>query len=570
MGTVNHHHFDALVVGSGISGGWAAKELCERGLRVLMIERGPNVVHQKDYPGEGKAPWEMPLRGKVDPDLVDDKYFIQRQCYAFNDATKHFFADDRAIPYEHDADKPFSWIRGNQLGGRSLLWHRQSYRLGDLDFEANAKDGHGVDWPIRYADLKPWYDHVERFIGVSGQAEGLAHLPDGEFQPAFEMNCVEKVAKKRIEKAFPGRTLTMGRTAHLTKPTPEQAELGRHTCQSRNECQRGCSFGAYFSTQSSTLPAATATGNLTLLTDSIVHSLIYDRAKNLVSGVNVINADTHNTTEYFARVIFMCASTLGTTQIMLNTRTPEFPSGIANSSGELGHNLMDHCFRSGANGKFEGFEDQYYWGRRPTGIYIPRFRNITEQHPKFLRGYGFQGGAGREGWKGAGSRPGFGAEFKHSIRAPGPWSMGIGGWGEMLPRHENYVALSKTRVDAWGMPQLHISCQWSDNEKHMLEDIAETAEEMLLAAGMRDVSKYNDAAPPGLCIHEMGTARMGRDEKTSVLNGNNQTHDIPNLYVTDGSCMTSSACQNPSLTYMAITARAANHAADQLHTGALT
>ncbi len=570
MGAISEHHFDALVVGSGVSGGWAAKELCERGLRVLMIERGPNVVHRQDYPGEGKAPWEMPLRGKVDPQLVEDKYNIQRQCYAFSDYTKQFFADDRAIPYTHDEDKPFSWIRGNQLGGRSLLWHRQSYRLGDLDFTANAKDGHGVDWPIRYADLKPWYDRVERFIGVSGQAEGLAHLPDGEFQPPFEMNCLEEIAKERIEKAFPGRTLTMGRTAHLTKPTAEQRGLGRHNCQSRNECQRGCSFGAYFSTQSSTLPAAAATGNLTVLTDSIVHSLIYDGKTNRVSGVNIIDADTHSTTEYFGRVVFMCASTLGTAQIMLNTRTTEFPTGIANSSGELGHNLMDHCFRSGASGTFAGMEDKYDWGRRPTGIYIPRFRNVTDQHPDFLRGYGYQGGAWRDGWHGAESTKGFGVEFKESIRTPGPWKMHIGGWGEMLPRHENQVTLSETNVDAWGMPQLHFSCQWSDNEMKMLQDIADSAEEMLIAAGLEDVSKYNDAAPPGLCIHEMGTARMGRDPKTSVLNGNNQAHDIPNLYVTDGSCMTSSACQNPSLTYMAITARAANHAANLLKAGELS
>jgi choline dehydrogenase-like flavoprotein len=569
MGNIKHHQYDALIVGSGITGGWAAKELCEKGLKTLMLERGPNVVHQKDYPGEGKAPWEMPMRGKVDPKLVADQYSIQKQCYAFNDATKQFFANDSQIPYTHDPDKPFSWIRGNQLGGRSLLWHRQSYRWGDLDFSANAKDGHGVDWPIRYADLKNWYDHVERFIGVSGQAENLAHLPDGEFQPAIEMNCVEKIIKQRIEKAFPGRVMTIGRTAHLTQPTAEQQDLGRQQCQNRDECQRGCSFGAYFSTQSATLPAATRTGKLTVATDTIVHSIIYDDKNNRVTGVRVIDANTHETTEYFAKVVFLCASTLGTTQVLLNSKSAAFPTGLANHSGEVGHNLMDHCFQSGAYGRFPGMEDKYYRGRRPTGIYIPRFRNVTDQHPDFLRGYGYQGSAYREGWKDVARKPGFGSDFKESIQTPGPWMMNIGGWGEMLPRHENKVTLEPTAVDAWGMPQLRIDCQWSDNEYRILEDIADSAAQMLEAAGLEDVEKYNDAAPPGLCIHEMGTARMGRDPATSVLNAHNQSHDIPNLFITDGSCMTSSACQNPSLTYMALTARAASYAVEQLKQGKL-
>ncbi|MFT5483181.1 MAG: choline dehydrogenase-like flavoprotein, partial [Halieaceae bacterium] len=355
-----------------------------------------------------------------------------------------------------------------------------------------------------------------------------------------------------------------------TKPTEEQTRLGRHTCQNRDECQRGCSFGAYFSTQSATLPAAQATGKLTVVTDNIVHSLIYDEKTNRVLGVNVIDAESRETTEYFGGVVFMCASTLGTTQILLNTKSAAFPTGLANSSGELGHNLMDHCFRAGASGRFPGMEDKYYQGRRPTGIYIPRFRNVVDKHPDFLRGYGYQGSAYREGWNSQAQQKGFGVDFKNSIRKPGPWMMGIGGWGECLPRHENQVTLHSDHVDAWGMPQLHISCQWSDNEMRILEDVADSAEEMLLAAGLEDVEKYNDAAPPGLCIHEMGTARMGRDPQTSVLNGHNQSHDIPNLFITDGSCMTSSACQNPSLTYMALTARAVNYAADQLKSGGLT
>jgi choline dehydrogenase-like flavoprotein len=569
MGNITSHHFDALVVGSGISGGWAAKELCENGLKTLMLERGPHVEHGKDYPGEGKAPWQMPLRGRVDPELVADQYNIQRQCYAFNDATKQFFANDRDIPYSQPEDKPFSWIRGNQLGGRSLLWHRQSYRWSDLDFGANAKDGHGVDWPIRYRDLASWYDHVEKFIGVSGQAENLPQLPDGKFLPPMEMNCVEKVAKGRIEQAFPGRVVTIGRTAHLTRPTQEQKDLGRHQCQNREECQRGCSFGAYFSTQSATLPAAVRTGNLTVATDAIVDSVIYDPNTNRVTGVRVVDANTLATTEYFARVIFVCASTLGTAQLMLNSSSAAFPSGLANSSGELGHNLMDHCFRSGASGRFPGMEDKYYRGRRPNGIYIPRFRNVTDQHPDFLRGYAYQGGAARAGWRQVSEQPGFGADFKQAIRSPGPWSMNLGGFGEMLPNHANKVSLNREQLDAWGMPTLHIDCAYGDNEKRLLADMAVSAAEMLEAAGVVDIEMFNDDAPPGLCIHEMGTARMGRDAKTSVLNGNNQAHDIPNLFVTDGSCMSSTACQNPSLTYMALTARAANFAAVQLKAGAI-
>ncbi|MBT4518814.1 MAG: GMC family oxidoreductase [Halieaceae bacterium] len=569
MGNVNSHHFDALVIGSGISGGWAAKELCQQGLKTLMLERGPNVVHRQDYPGEGKAPWEMHLRGKVASDLTTHQYSIQKDCYAFNDATRQFFANDRDIPYSQSQDKPFSWIRGNQLGGRSLLWHRQSYRWSDLDFGANAKDGHGVDWPIRYKDIEPWYDHVERFIGVSGQAENLPQLPDGQFQPPMEMNCVETVMKGRIEKAFPGRIMTIGRTAHLTEPTQEQKELGRQRCQSRNECQRGCSFGAYFSTQSATLPAAQATGNLTVATDTIVHSVIYDARSNRATGVRVVDAVTKETSEYFGKVVFLCASTLGTTQVLLNSVSPDFPDGLANTSGQVGRNLMDHCFQAGAKGRFPGMEDKYYRGRRPNGIYIPRFRNVTDQHPDFLRGYGYQGGAARKGWKPMGEQAGFGTSFKNGLRQPGPWMMDLGGFGEMLPQENNTVKLNPELLDAWGMPTLHIDCAYGDNEKRMLKDMAETAAEMLETTGVVDIETYNKDVPPGLCIHEMGTARMGKDPRSSVLNGNNQAHDISNLFITDGSCMASTACQNPSLTYMALTARAAHYAVEQLKQGAI-
>lgn len=562
--------FDAIVVGSGISGGWAAKELTEKGLKTLMVERGRPVEHRKDYVGEGIKPWQMPFRGQIEKSIVDEQHYVQKKCYAFNDATKHFFGNDKDYPYSTPKDKPFDWIRGNQLGGKSLLWHRQSYRWSEHDFNANARDGHGVDWPIRYKDIEKWYDHVEIHAGISGSKENLEILPDSQFLPPFEMNAVEKEMKARIEKKWKTRKLIMGRTAHLSVPAPHHTAQGRIQCQARNECQKGCSFGAYFSTQSSTLPSALATNKLTIATNSVVHSVIYDPKTNRATGVRVIDAETLETREYFAKVIFLCASTLGTTQIMLNSVSESFPSGIANSSGALGHYLMDHLYGAGASGRVEGFTEEYYSGRRPTGLVMPRFTNYSEMNPNFLRGYQLTGSAMREGWDSFSERDGFGADYKNTIRSAGSWIFSLGGSGEMLPRYENQVSLHPTLKDKWGMPQLHIECDLSENDWKMFEDIADTCAEILEGIGVKDVQKKIDAKKdwhPGLAIHEMGTARMGKDPKTSVLNSWNQAHDVPNLFVTDGSCMTSSASQNPSLTYMALTARAADYAVQQLKLG---
>jgi choline dehydrogenase-like flavoprotein len=556
--------FDAIVVGSGISGGWAAKELTERGLKVLLLERGRHVTHRDDYVTEGKANWELPYRGQIPEAIVERDYGIQKTCYAFNDFTKHFFVNDREHAYETPADKPFSWIRGYHLGGRSLQWHRQTYRWSDLDFEANLKDGHGVDWPIRYRDIASWYDYVETFAGISGSAEGLPQLPDGQFQPPFEMNCVEKDVKRSIEAAFPERNLIIGRAAHLTEPTEAQLELGRGRCMNRNECQRGCSFGAYFSSLSATLPAAERTGNLTTVTDAIVSSVAYDADTNRVTGVNVIDANTREGRTYSGRMVFLCASTLGTTQIMLNSVSAAFPNGIANSSGTLGHYLMDHIGGSTSTGIFNGHNDKYHSSRRPNECYIPRFRNVSEQDDRFLRGFGYQGGARRANWQRGTDSAGIGTELKASLRQPGPWVFAIEGFGEMLPDERNRVWLDENRKDQWGMPVLHIDCEHRENEHAMIKAMARDAGDMMRAAGLTDIREQSVLAPPGLLIHEMGTARMGRDPRTSVLNEHNQAHDIPNLFVTDGSAMTSSACQNPSLTYMALTARAAATAVELL------
>lgn len=561
MAATKANLYDAIVVGSGITGGWAAKELTAGGLETLLLERGNNVVHSKDYIGEHLPTWELPFRDKGNRRLYEEQFPVQSQCYAFGEATRHFFVNDKENPYTHEEDKPFSWIRGYHLGGRSLMWARQSYRWGEQDFTANARDGYGVDWPIRYADLAPWYDYVESFAGISGQAEGLPQLPDGKFLPPMPMNCVEGVVKERLEAAFPDRKMTIGRVAVLTRE-----HNGRAPCHYCGPCERGCSTGSYFSSLSATLPAALATGKLTIRPDSIVHSVIYDEEHDRATGVRVIDRQTGAAVEYFARVIFLCASTLGSTHILLNSATPRFPNGLANSSGSLGHYLMDHTFRVGAWGLMPGYEDRYYSGRRPNGIYVPRFRNVEDEHTDFVRGYGFQGGASREGWDRGLYEPGLGAELKHRLRRPGPWTMSFSGFGECLPRYENYVELDPEKVDAWGIPALRIHCSFGDNEMALREDVQVTAAEMLEAAGCRDVEAYDrfDETPPGLGIHEMGTARMGRNPESSVLNSHNQAHEIPNLFVTDGASMASSACQNPSLTYMALTARAANYAVEQL------
>jgi choline dehydrogenase-like flavoprotein len=559
--------YDAIVIGSGMSGGWAAKELSEKGLKTLVIERGKNTEHRVDYVGENRPTWETKFRDRVDPNLAKSEYPIQSQCYAFKEGTRNFFTNDNEQPYSMPKDKPYAWIRGDQVGGRSLLWARQSYRWSDLDFEANKKDGHGVDWPIRYKDIESWYTYVEKFAGISGSEEQIPHLPDSHFLPAIEMNCVEKDVKKKMEAKFDNRKMIIGRCAHLTKPTDEQLALGRANCQYRNQCQRGCSFGAYFSSVSATLPAAKRTGNMTLVADTIVHSIIYDEQTNKARGVRTINRVTGEKKEYYARIVFMCASTFATLQIMLNSKSERFKNGFANDSGTLGHYLMDHHHNAGARGRHTGFKDRYYYGRRPTGIYVPRFRNLKDNDSEFIRGFGFQGNASRSDWQSAASKPGFGADYKNSIKTPGDWGFYLIGFGETLPYYDNAVSLHPTKTDRWGIPQLHIDCTIFQNEKKMREDMANSAAEILRTAGLVDVQPYNEDVTPGLGIHEMGGARMGHDPKTSVLNKFNQCHDVDNVFITDGSAMASSACQNPSLTYMALTARAVDYAVTQFKQG---
>ncbi len=549
--------YDAIVVGTGISGGWAAKELTEKGLKTLVLERGRMVEHLKDYPTMNKAPWELPYNDRLTAEEAKDYLVQNRTGYTVKQSTKHFWIKDTEHPYTEI--KRFDWIRGYHVGGRSLMWGRQSYRLSDIDFEANLKDGIAVDWPIRYADLAPWYDHVESFIGVNGQAEGLPQLPDGKFLPPMEMNCVEKHMKESIAKNFNDRIMTIGRSANLT-----QNHNGRNKCNYRNLCTRGCPYGAYFSSQSSTLPAAQATGNMTLRPFSIVTEVLYDKEKKKATGVRVQDAETGETMEFYANIVFLNASTLGSTWILLNSKSDVFPEGMGNASGELGHNLMDHHFRVGASGRFDGFEDQYYSGRRPNGIYIPRFRNINEQRTDYIRGFGYQGSGSREGWQRAVAELGVGEQLKEDITTPGEWRMGLTGFGECLPYHENKVSLNKDKLDKHGLPTFIIDCEFKENELAMRKDMKQSAVDMLEAAGAKDITPYDSMGGPGLGIHEMGTARMGRDPKTSVLNKWNQLHEVPNVFVTDGAAMTSAACQNPSLTYMALTARAADYAVNEL------
>jgi choline dehydrogenase-like flavoprotein len=553
--------FDAIVIGSGISGGWAAKELTERGLRVLMLERGKNIEHIKDYGNALKAPWEYPHRGGRTM-AMEEAYPVLRRDYPLNEKNLDWWASDKDSPYTEI--KRFDWYRGYHVGGRSLLWGRQSYRHGDLDFEANAREGIAVDWPIRYRDVAPWYDHVERHAGISGSREELPQLPDGQFQPPMPLNCVEEIIAGRVAAKFAGRRIIPGRVANLTQTLP-----GRGACQYRNACWLGCPFGAYFSTQSSTLPPAKATGRLTLKTFQIVTDLVYDRDRKRARSVHVLDAVTGQTTEYSARVIFLCASTLNSTWILMRSANDVWPGGLGSSSGELGHNLMDHHFRCGANADFAGHEDRYVFGRRPTGFYIPRFRNLAGERRDYLRGFGYQGSASRQGWERAVAELGVGGTFKDAMAQPGPWRVGATAFGEMLPNHANRISIDTSRVDKWGLPVLAIDCATGENERLMRRDMMNDLAEMLEASGATNVSVYDNDYAPGMGIHEMGTARMGRDPKTSVLNGRNQVWDCHNVFVTDGSCMTSSACQNPSLTYMALTARAAAFAVEELKRGNL-
>jgi choline dehydrogenase-like flavoprotein len=553
--------FDAIVVGSGISGGWAAKELTERGLRVLMLERGKNIEHRRDYPSARKAPWEYPHRGGRTREMIDNYPVLQRD-YPLNEKNLDWWVSEKDSPYTEI--KRFDWYRGYHVGGRSLTWGRQSYRWSDFDFEANSKDGIAVDWPIRYADLAPWYDHVERHAGISGSIEGLPQLPDGQFQPAMPLNCVEEAVAGRIAKQFEHRRLISGRVANLTRALP-----GRIPCQFRNACSLGCPTGSYFSTQSSTLPAATATGKLTLKTFAIVTDVVYDRSRQRATGVRVMDAVTKATTEYSAKVVFLCASTLNSTWLLMRSATDVWPGGLGSSCGELGHNLMDHHFRLGADGVVDDHQDKTVYGRRPTGFYIPRFRNLFGDKRQYLRGFGYQGSASRQGWERAIAELGVGAAFKDQMSTPGPWRMGATAFGEMLPNHANRISLDPAKTDKWGLPVLAIDCAIGENEQLMRRDMMNDMAEMLEASGVTDVRVYDNGYFPGMGIHEMGTARMGRDPKTSVLNGNNQVWDCRNVFVTDGSCMASAACQNPSLTYMALTARAAAFAVDELKRGNL-
>ena len=552
--------FDAIVVGSGISGGWAAKELTEKGLRTLVLEAGPPIVPARDYVEHVQA-YSLPYRGYGNLRKLREQQPIQSLTGSCNEWSSKFFVNDRENPYHNDPDKPFAWIRGRHVGGRSIMWGRQVYRWSDLDFEANAREGLGVDWPLRYADIAPWYSYVEKFIGVSGQAEGLAHLPDGEFLPPMQLNCAELQVQEAMARRWRReRLLTIGRCAVLTRP-----HQGRAACHYCGPCERGCITHSYFSSIGSTLPAAAATGRLTLRPNSVVAQVMYDERTDRATGVRAVDAATMQPLEFRSRLVFLCASALESARILLNSKTARFPTGLANSSGELGRNLMDHPFGAGANGTLPGMEDRKTFGNRPNGIYVPRFRNVTDKHPQFVRGYGFQGGAARRDWGRGATTPGFGAQFKNALlKSLGPWGLWLGGWGECLPRPDNFVALHPTLKDKWGVPALHIQCTWGPNELAILKDVQVTAAEILEAAGAKDIETFNDELPPGLCIHEMGTARMGRDPKTSVLNGWNQSHDVPNLFVTDGACMASSGNQNPSITYMALTARACDYAVEQL------
>jgi choline dehydrogenase-like flavoprotein len=549
------NNFDAIVVGSGISGGWAAMELTKKGLKTLLLERGRNVEHIKDYPTASKAPWEFNHPG-MQSKALKEKQPIQIKGFC-NEANSHFYVDDNEHPYNQL--KPFDWIRGYHVGGRSLMWGRQCYRWSDLDFKANAKEGISIDWPIRYKDIAPWYSYVERFVGISGSKEGIRHLPDGEFLPPMEMNCMEQHVARSLKEKKTGRQMIIGRVANLSR-----GWNGRGPCQFRNQCDRGCPFGGYFSSNSATIPVAMNTGNLTLRPNSIVMEVIYDKESKRASGVRIIDAETMKTEEYFAKVIFLNASTLGTTAILLNSVSDAFPNGLGNGSDQVGRNLMDHHYRVGASGTYEGFSDKYMFGRRPNGIYVPRFRNLDEKTKMkdFLRGYGFQGGGSRGR---AQNIEGVGADFKAQVTEPGLWSMWIGAWGEHLPYADNTVKLNKEKKDKWGLPTLDISCDFRENELNMRKDMRQTLEETLTISGLKDVTSYDDPkASPGLCIHEMGTARMGRDPKTSVLNKWNQMQEVKNVFITDGACMTSSANQNPSVTYMALTARAVDHCVAEL------
>lgn len=555
--------FDAIVIGSGISGGWAAKELCEKGLKTLVLERGRNVEHKKDYPTMVSNPWDMPHRNQIPlADRIENP--VVNRCYAYKEDTEHFFVKDTEHPYVQE--KPFDWVRGYQVGGKSLIWARQTQRWSKYDFEGPGRDGFAVDWPIRYDDIAPWYSYVERFVGVSGNNDGVETLPDGEFLPAWEMNCVEKEIRDRILASYQDRHVMIGRCAHLTQPQEHHLKMGRGQCMARNQCYRGCPFGAYFSSNAATLPAAAATGNLTIRPDSVVHSIIYDDQKGKVTGVRVVDRETKSVSEYFAKVIFLNASALNSNLILLNSTSNRFPNGLGNDSGLLGKYVAFHNYRGNISASFEGMEDKYYFGRRPTAVMMPNFRNVKKQEMDFLRGYMTFYTAGRSGWGGRRDLP-FGADFKEQNSLPGLWHVFMMMQGETIPKESNFVSLSPTEKDAWGIPLLQVNVDYDDNDEKILKDFLEQGTEMLTKAGCKDIRTSDSKQAPGLDIHEMGGVRMGRDPETSLLNGWNQMHACKNVFVTDGACMTSTGTQNPSITYMALTARAADYAVKQLKAG---
>ena len=555
-------NYDAIVVGTGISGGWAAKELCEKGLKTLVLERGRMVKHVEDYPTMNDDPWDYKTGDVITQETLKTQKKQSRTGYTTTESSKHFFVDDIEHPYNET--NRFDWMRGYHVGGRSLTWGRQSYRLTDFDFTANLKDGIAVDWPIRYKDLAPWYDYVEGYIGVSGENVGLSQFPDGNYLKPMELTCVEDHLKSDIKKNYKDRILTIGRTAIITEGT--KPGLGRSTCQHRSRCRRGCPFGSYFSSNSSTLPAAEVTGNMTLRPNSLVHEIMYDADSKRATGVRVIDSETKEVHEFNAKVIFLCASTVPSTSILMQSKSDTFPNGMGNVSDQLGRNIMDHHLGVGASAASDDFKDKYYTGRRNNGIYIPRFRNIGgETNQKdFTRGYGYQGGGGRSDWTKQIAEMAYGAAFKEASLKPGDWQIGLSGFGEILPYQDNKLTLDYNKLDKWGLPTVTFDATLKENELNMRKDMQQQAVEMLESAGFRDVKGHDGDYAIGLGIHEMGTARMGHDHKTSVLNENNQLHDVPNLYVTDGSAMTSAGNVNPSLTYMALTARAANHAVKEL------
>jgi len=558
--------YDAIVIGSGISGGWAAKELCEKGLKTLVLERGRDVVHLKDYPTATMNPWDFPHRERI-PAAIKDNNPVVSRCYAFSEATAHFFVKDNEHPYVQE--KPFDWIRGYQVGGKSLLWARQTQRWSQFEFEAPARDGFAVDWPIRYPDIAPWYSHVEKFAGISGNRDGVPNMPDGEFLPPWQLNCVEEHIQKKTGENYSDRRVVIGRCAHLTTPQPIHIAQGRQQCQARSLCDRGCPFGGYFSSNSSTIPWAAKTGNLTLRPGSVVHSLVYDAGKQKATGVQVVDAKTKKTTTYFARIIFVNAACLNTNLILLNSVSDRFPNGIGNDNGLLGRYIAFHNYRGSISAEYDGLSDGYYYGRRPTQAFIPSFRNVYKQQTDFLRGYMAYFGAVRIGWQGNTEAEGIGADFKEENTGAGNWNIFMGMQGETIPKHDNHVRLSGDKKDEWGIPLLVTSVDYDDNDEKMKKDFLVQGAEILEKAGCANIRQTDTKQAPGLDIHEMGGARMGKDPKDSLLNEWNQLHHCKNVFVTDGACMTSTGFQNPSLTFMAITARAANHAVEELKKGNL-